>query len=221
MASSEFDDPDVPACPFLGLAGDRRSHYTYPHPDHRCYASDRGLPTDPARQTTFCLGAYATCDRYLARQRQAQPRASGRPIVQALPMARPTPPASPMARPFPPPPEPPTATAPAHAPATRRPQTPTPAAPKSPATTPPAPTVRASAPPAGEAPPGTVIHVYRAGDSLVRIARVHDLTVEQLAIANGLSFDAILEDGTRLLIPLDPGAVDPERLSRVNRRGGR
>ena len=69
MDSTQLDGSDVPACPLLGLAADRRSHFTYPHPGHRCYATDRATPADAVRQATYCLSLdHTTCDRYLARQ---------------------------------------------------------------------------------------------------------------------------------------------------------
>jgi LysM repeat protein len=53
--------------------------------------------------------------------------------------------------------------------------------------------------------------VYHVGDSLVRIARDHGLTVEQLALANGLRFDTSIADGTRLVIPLGAAGRKPAR----------
>jgi hypothetical protein len=68
MASSEIDRLDAPACPFLGLAADPRSHFTYPHPAHRCFAKKRPATSDVQRQATFCLSLdFTTCDRYPAR----------------------------------------------------------------------------------------------------------------------------------------------------------
>jgi hypothetical protein len=72
MASSELDGLDAPACPLLGLARDRRSHFTYPNPDHRCFAKKHPSTTDAARQGTYCLsGQYRACDRYQARSSTA------------------------------------------------------------------------------------------------------------------------------------------------------
>jgi hypothetical protein len=67
MPSIELDGPDAAACPLLGLAADPRSHFTYPHPDHRCFAA-KGLPTaDASRQAIYCLSpGFSTCDRYQA-----------------------------------------------------------------------------------------------------------------------------------------------------------
>ena len=56
------------------------------------------------------------------------------------------------------------------------------------------------------APATSVIHVFRGGDSLARIASAYGLSVEQLASANGLTFDTVVTDGTRLVIPLRPPA---------------
>jgi len=70
MARVELDVPDAPGCPLLGLAIDRRTRYTFPHPGHRCYAS--GLPgtIEAGHQSTSCLSfEFTACDRYRARQR--------------------------------------------------------------------------------------------------------------------------------------------------------
>jgi LysM repeat protein len=125
MGSSELERLDPPICPFLGLAGDNRTHYTYPHPGHRCFATGRPVSADARRQTTFCVTpGYAACDRYQAREGSPQPAVS------------------------------------------------------------------------------TVIHVFRAGDSLARIATKYGLTVEQIAGRNGLAPDSLVADGTRLVIPI-------------------
>ena len=64
MAHAEWG-PDAPTCPHLGLATDPRTHFTYPHPGHRCFVKERAAATDPDRQATYCLsGSYAGCDRY-------------------------------------------------------------------------------------------------------------------------------------------------------------
>lgn len=70
MASIEPDRPDAPACPLLGLVADRRSHFTYPHPAHRCFAKDSPATTDAGRQATYCLSLnFTACDRYGTWQR--------------------------------------------------------------------------------------------------------------------------------------------------------
>jgi hypothetical protein len=50
--------------------------------------------------------------------------------------------------------------------------------------------------------PATVVYVSRAGDSLERMATTYDLTAEQIAQVNGLDVNALLAEGTRLVIPL-------------------
>jgi hypothetical protein len=77
MVSTRLDGSDAPACPFLGLAADRRSHFTYPHPGPRCFAKGRAATTHARRQATQCLSQdFAACDRYGAWQRLQE---SGRP----------------------------------------------------------------------------------------------------------------------------------------------
>ena len=78
MASAELDIRDAPACPLLGLAADRRSHFTYPHPDHRCFATEDPATTDARRQVTYCLSpGYTACDRYRAWKARRSPSAPG------------------------------------------------------------------------------------------------------------------------------------------------
>jgi hypothetical protein len=65
MANFEIEEPDPPACPLLGLFADRRSHFTYPHPGHRCFAGEHPATTDARRQATYCLSLdYTACDQY-------------------------------------------------------------------------------------------------------------------------------------------------------------
>jgi LysM repeat protein len=67
MAGIVGNQPDPPACPLLGLAADRRSRFTYPHPGHRCFAKGHPAAADARRQTTYCLSVdYPKCDRFRA-----------------------------------------------------------------------------------------------------------------------------------------------------------
>ena len=67
MVSSELEVPDPPACPLLGLAADRRSHFTYLRPGHRCFAGKHQASVDASRQVAYCPGhGYTGCDRYEA-----------------------------------------------------------------------------------------------------------------------------------------------------------
>ena len=69
--------PDAPACPLLGLANDRRSHFTYPHPQHRCHAGGHPKGVDVARQTSYCLASdFAACERFRAWTNSAAGRAA-------------------------------------------------------------------------------------------------------------------------------------------------
>jgi hypothetical protein len=73
MAGVEHEVPDAPGCPLLGLAADRRSHFTYPHPGHRCFAKKHAATTEARRQATYCLSLnFTACDRYQAWQRRAE-----------------------------------------------------------------------------------------------------------------------------------------------------
>jgi hypothetical protein len=78
MATSETGRVDAPACPYLGLAADPRTRFTFPHPGHRCFAAGHAASADARRQTTFCLSLeYPSCDRY-----QAAGPAPGREAVR-------------------------------------------------------------------------------------------------------------------------------------------
>jgi LysM repeat protein len=183
MASSEVEIPDAPACPFLGIAADRRSHFTFPHPAHRCYVKGHASSTDARRQTNFCLtNGYASCDRYRSWQAKGGTAATAVPDGQvsearlAAVVAPPT-----------------VAEAPAPAPFAQL------------------TTSVADVPGAGSEPPGTVIHVTRAGDSMSSIATKYGLTVDELSTANQLPADASFADGTRLVIPIAAPAATRRR----------
>jgi LysM repeat protein len=82
MASSKPDTSDAPACPHLGLAADRRSYFTYPHPGHRCFVKDRPATTDAGRQLAYCLNVgYVECDRYPAHQAPPRARVGPKPVA--------------------------------------------------------------------------------------------------------------------------------------------
>ena len=61
--------------------------------------------------------------------------------------------------------------------------------------------------------PPTVAYRVVAGDSLWRIARLHDTTVEALAAANGLPLSAVLQPGQVLQVP--PRALPPAVAARA------
>jgi hypothetical protein len=154
MVSIEPSGLEAQVCPLLGLESDRRTRYTYPHPDHRCFAKERAATTDARRQASYCLDpAFTACDRFQARERRAR-----KPANEDVPAG--------MGEGLP-------------------------------GTTVP-----------GSRAPGTVVHVFRAGDSLERLATIYGLTVEQIAQANGLQVNAVVAEGTRLVIPLSASSRD-------------
>jgi LysM repeat protein len=70
-----------------------------------------------------------------------------------------------------------------------------------------------SAPPRAPSAP-SVVHVFRAGDSLTRIASAYGVTVDQLIEANHLAGAESVVDAQRLVIPLrrsEPGVTDESR----------
>jgi hypothetical protein len=73
MTTFDLDGADPSACPLLGLEGDPRSHFTYPHPGHRCFATDHPRTADVGRQTTYCLSdQYVNCDRFKGSKKGAR-----------------------------------------------------------------------------------------------------------------------------------------------------
>lgn len=56
----------APICPFLGLADDRDSRFSYPEPAHLCFAAGRPASITLEHQSNFCLSAeHPTCPRYV------------------------------------------------------------------------------------------------------------------------------------------------------------
>ena len=69
MADVELDLTETPACPLLGLPFDRRTHYAFPDPAHRCFAAEELLTADLARQATYCLtDRFRECERFRGSQ---------------------------------------------------------------------------------------------------------------------------------------------------------
>ncbi len=88
MTHRDHDLPDPQSCSLLGLAGDSRTHYTFPHPGHRCHAGRHPGKVDLARQSNYCLSAnFVSCGLYKARAaaRQRSARAATPSPVAALP----------------------------------------------------------------------------------------------------------------------------------------
>ncbi len=178
MGTLEGEIPDPPACTLLGLVDDPRSHFTYPHQAHRCFASKSAQTTDLRRQQVFCLsGEFVECDRYVG-WRRAMASKSG---SEAVPQTRVTPPVG----------------------------------------------AAAPAPPAHPVPPvpagsgSTVIYVFRAGDSLARIANTYGLTIDQIVVANQLDPNVAVKDGTRLVLPIDRPAADTAAAPTARRKASR
>lgn len=82
----------------------------------------------------------------------------------------------------------------------------------------PGPATAAAAPQvAAEPPTANVILVFRAGDTLTRIAAAYGVTVPQITAANGLASPDAATDGQRLVVPVGqrftspPGGIEPLR----------
>ena len=67
----------------------------------------------------------------------------------------------------------------------------------------------------------TVIYVFRAGDSLSRIANTYGLTIEQIVLANHLDPNVAVTDGTRLVLPIDRPAPDATEKPSTRKKAGR
>jgi hypothetical protein len=76
------DEPNIDvACPLLGLVNDRQTHFTYPHPRHRCHVRAVPATIEPAHQGAYCLNRrFQDCDRYRAWQSE---NAAGRALLEA------------------------------------------------------------------------------------------------------------------------------------------
>lgn len=96
MPAVEREVPDAPACPLLGLAADRRTRCTFPHPDHRCYATAAPAVLGPLHQAAVCLSlSFMACDRY--RSWQGETGAGPQPNASPTPATTGTAPPSPVA----------------------------------------------------------------------------------------------------------------------------
>jgi len=92
MADLEPDGPDAPACPFIGLAGDPATRFTFPHPSHRCSAGSKSSSVAHTHQATFCLTeGFASCDRYRSwlapgskRHRPTAPGPASQPVIHVF-----------------------------------------------------------------------------------------------------------------------------------------
>lgn len=57
-------------------------------------------------------------------------------------------------------------------------------------------------PPTPTPPPGSVIHVVRAGDTVFRIAQMYGSTIEAIVEANNLVNPDLIYPGQRLIVPI-------------------
>jgi LysM repeat protein len=204
---------DPPACPFLGLAGDPETRFTFPHAGHRCHADPAPGPVSEPHQASYCLNAgYATCTRYRAwelrqagRAADAAPRSAGRRLaigIAALGLLAVvgvgmgvlighlggTGVAADIS---------PQASASPQVSASASPSSsPSPVASASPSA---APTAAPSPSPSRGA---TIVHVVRVGESLSRIAARYGTTVAAIVAANGLLDPSVIQPGQELVIPV-------------------
>ena len=82
MADAEPDLTEARVCPLLGLPFDRRTHYVFPDPSHRCFAGTRPAIADASRQAMYCLsGRYGECDRFRISQHPDAAAARSKPPI--------------------------------------------------------------------------------------------------------------------------------------------
>ena len=82
MADAELDLTEARVCPLLGLPFDRRTHFAFPDPSHRCFAATRQATADASRQATYCLsGRYGECDRFRISQHPDAAAARSKPSI--------------------------------------------------------------------------------------------------------------------------------------------
>ena len=79
------------ACPRLGLAVDRRTRFTFPHPGHRCHSTPTPTVIEPGQQEACCLTlGFRACIRYGAWRGEGaeggQPKACPK-VPAALPVS--------------------------------------------------------------------------------------------------------------------------------------
>jgi hypothetical protein len=67
MTAAADGGRQVNVCPYLGVAGDPATHYSYPSAAQRCHAGRQPLDIDQAKQGRDCLTElHVTCSRYHA-----------------------------------------------------------------------------------------------------------------------------------------------------------
>lgn len=69
-------------CPYLGLADDKTSHFSYPEAAHRCYAGKKPTDVTMEHQSGYCLyQTYRSCSRFV----EPEPQPESEPAPQARP----------------------------------------------------------------------------------------------------------------------------------------
>lgn len=216
-------------CPYLGVAGDPKSRFSYPSKAHLCHAA-KPVPIDLAYQTQYCMsGRYESCSRFQRAEVGASPASKSQPTAHrsiglwaalivvsvtalastTLAIAFATGILAPLSG------DPgiaaatgsavPSTVAPVAQP-TLLPASPTPA-PTATQTAAATPTATATATPsATPAPTATalaspLIHVVQRGETLRSIAALYGVTVVELAEVNGIEDLNLIRLGRELVIP--------------------
>jgi LysM repeat protein len=223
---SDEDRGSAATCPFLGIAGDPSSHYSFPESAHRCHAKRNAAPIALVYQANTCMRAtHVHCAAYRTRMLAVAPSrarragamlvrlgallaltigvllavAVGRAIIDGPPdvIAEASDPAAAIV----------TATPPTSSTAalTAAPTTPPPTATGQPsASAPPTspPTARPSVPTTPPTPAATpIVHVVQPGESLWYLAELYGVSRRAIAEANDLEDRNYIQVGQRLVIP--------------------
>jgi hypothetical protein len=92
-------EPDETACPLLGLATDRVTHFEFAAPGHRCWANDRAVKVEVSFQAAICVGSeFRDCVRHRLWIQQQAAAARQRPRIELRPETVPRPKGRPFLR---------------------------------------------------------------------------------------------------------------------------
>ena len=72
-------------CPYLGLAEDRDSHFSYPETAHVCFATNPESTIAAEHQSAFCLArGHAACPRFMVALSKGEAAEATSPIVDSI-----------------------------------------------------------------------------------------------------------------------------------------
>ena len=102
MIANDPTNAELAVCPYLGLADDPRTRFSFPVAGHRCQVKSKAAKIDLTQQARYCLsGRYSTCDRYRPPKASAFVPGDQRLSVQAAAAPELEPPIDPAVEPAP------------------------------------------------------------------------------------------------------------------------